>query len=331
MSWLALIRRNRSCSFGGSGSWSSPPMMGDCFIRNGAAGLMFPGNPEYNPLMRWEGRRQSRNVEDRRSGGRRGLALGGGLGTLVLVIIVMLLGGDPRALLDMSGQPGGSVATAPANPGDDKLRDFVGVVLADTEEVWDEEFRLAGRTYEHPKLVVFSRDVRSGCGFADAQVGPFYCPADRTIYIDLSFFRELDERFGAAGDFARAYVIAHEVGHHVQNLLGYSDRVHTARGRVSQTEYNELSVRLELQADFLAGLWAKKGQEKFGFLEPGDLEEALRAANAIGDDTLQKQSQGRVVPDSFTHGTSAQRVKWFRRGFETGDLRLGDTFRTDDL
>jgi uncharacterized protein len=284
--------------------------------------------------MRWEGRRQSENVEDRRGERSRGggVVLGGGLGTLVIVIIVMLMGGDPRALLDMVGQAGptqsGQVAPSPQ---DEKLKEMVGVVLADTEEVWEEEFRKMGKTYERPKLVLFSGGVRSGCGFADAQVGPFYCPADRTIYVDLSFYRELSERFGASGDFAQAYVIAHEVGHHVQKLLGISDQIQQARSGVSESEGNALSVRLELQADFLAGLWARKGQEKFRFLESGDLEEALNAANAIGDDTLQKHAQGRVVPDSFTHGTSAQRVKWFRKGYETGDIRQSDTFRTRDL
>ncbi len=284
--------------------------------------------------MRWEGRRQSENVEDRRATGGRGggLVLGGGLGTLALVVIVMLMGGDPKALLDMVGQgqtpPSGPVV---ASPEDEKLKEMVGVVLADTEEVWDEQFRLLGRTYEKPKLVLFSNGVRSGCGFADTQVGPFYCPADRTVYVDLSFYQELSQRFGASGDFAQAYVIAHEVGHHVQKLLGISDEMENAGSGKSAAERNALSVRLELQADFLAGMWARKGQEKFRFLEQGDLEEALNAANAIGDDTLQKHAQGRVVPDSFTHGTSAQRVKWFRKGFETGDIRQGDTFRTRDL
>ncbi|RYD23086.1 MAG: metalloprotease, partial [Verrucomicrobiaceae bacterium] len=272
--------------------------------------------------MRWEGRRQSENVEDRRGegGGRGGggLVLGGGLGTVVLVVIVMLLGGDPRALLDMANQaPQQQGSEYVSSPEDEKLKELVGVVLADTEEIWDEEFRKLGRTYQQPRLVVFANGVRSGCGFANSQVGPFYCPADMTVYVDLSFFRELNERFGAPGDFAQAYVIAHEVGHHVQKLLGTSDKVNNARGRVSESEQNELSVRLELQADFLAGMWARKAQEKFNFLDEGDLEEALRAANAIGDDTLQKQAQGHVVPDSFTHGTSEQRVRWFRKGFQT--------------
>lgn len=285
--------------------------------------------------MRWEGRRQSRNVEDRRGEGRRGgggIVLGGGLGTLLLVVVVMLLGGDPKALLEMAGQaPSGQQSEYVSSPEDERLKDMVSVVLADTEEIWTEQFQALGLTYQEPRLVVFSGGVRSGCGFADAQVGPFYCPADQTIYVDLSFFRELDQRFGAPGDFAQAYVIAHEVGHHVQKLLGTSDQVNSARGRVSESEQNALSVRLELQADFLAGMWARKAMEKFDFLEEGDIDEALRAANAIGDDTLQKQAQGPVVPDSFTHGTSAQRVKWFRKGFETGDIRQGDTFRARDL
>lgn len=286
-------------------------------------------------IMRWEGRRESENVEDRRgrSGRGGGVVLGGGLGTLLLVIIVMLLGGDPRALLDMAGQQGAPAPAGRVLPSaeDEKLKRMVGVVLADTEEVWEEEFRALGKVYEKPKLVLFSDGVRSGCGFADSQVGPFYCPADRTIYLDLSFFRELSDRFGAGGDFAQAYVIAHEVGHHVQKLLGTCDQVRRAQQGLSEAEANALSVRLELQADFLAGLWARKAQEKFRFLEEGDLEEALNAANAIGDDTLQRQAQGRVVPDSFTHGTSAQRMKWFRRGLETGDIRQGDTFRARDL
>lgn len=251
---------------------------------------------------------------------------------LVIVVIVMLMGGDPRALLDMveTSAPQSSENAAPS-PEDEKLKDMVGVVLADTEEVWEEQFRAMGRVYEKPKLVLFSGGVRSGCGFADAQVGPFYCPADRTVYVDLSFYRELSDRFGAAGDFAQAYVIAHEVGHHVQKLLGISDEVQQARSRQSEADANAMSVRLELQADFLAGMWARKAQEKFSFLEQGDLEEAMNAANAIGDDTLQRKSQGRVVPDSFTHGSSAQRVKWFRKGFETGDIRQGDTFSARDL
>lgn len=259
----------------------------------------------------------------------------GGIGTLVIAVAFVLLGGDPKVVLDTLGGGGGgagapaSEVAAPVDPG---KQEFLELVLASTEDVWDAEFQAMGKTYERPKLKPFTGGIESGCGFASSQVGPFYCPADRKIYLDVAFFEELDRRFGAPGDFAQAYVIAHEVGHHVQNLLGISRQLDEARGRVSESEYNELSVRLELQADFFAGLWAKKGQGKLGFqLDPGDFEEGLRAANAIGDDTLQKQAQGHVVPDSFTHGTSAQRVKWFRKGYETGDLKQGDTFRSRDL
>ena len=200
------------------------------------------------------------------------------------------------------------------------------MVLADTEDVWNKQFRAHGQTYKEPGLVFFHDRVESGCGVADAGVGPFYCGADETIYIDLSFYKQLSVDLGAPGDFAQAYVIAHEVGHHVQRLLGYSERVHSARGRVSETEYNQLSVRLELQADFLAGVWAHHMQQRGGILEPGDINEALTAADAIGDDTLQRRGQGRVDPHTFTHGTSAQRIAWFRYGYETGDYTLGNTF-----
>lgn len=272
-------------------------------------------------------------MEDRRGqgGGRGGIVLGGGLGTLILIVVVMLLGGDPRQFLDMAGQAQAPAEQYQPTPEDEQAAAFVKTILADTEDVWHEEFRKMGREYVEPKLVLFTESVRSGCGFASSQVGPFYCPADQTVYVDLSFFNEMKRRFGAPGDFAQAYVVAHEVGHHVQKLLGISDEVQQARQSMSERDANALSVRLELQADFLAGMWARKGQEKFRFLEPGDLEEALNAANAIGDDTLQRQAQGHVVPDAFTHGTSAQRVKWFRKGFETGDIRAGDTFNARDL
>jgi predicted metalloprotease len=269
--------------------------------------------------MRWEGRRQSENVEDRRGagGGRGGMALGGGLGMLVLALVVWMLGGDPMSLLQQSG---GGAAGGPA-----------AEVQSTPEDIWREEFARMRKTYEEPKLILFRETVQSGCGFAGAQMGPFYCPADRTIYIDLSFFRELHEKFGAPGDFAQAYVIAHEVGHHVQNLLGISGQVQQARQRASKVEGNELSVRLELQADFLAGMWARKGQQKFEFLEEGDLEEALRAANRIGDDTLQKQAQGHVVPDSFTHGSAEQRMRWFKKGLQSDSFDINNTFSTRDL
>ncbi|MES2995828.1 MAG: neutral zinc metallopeptidase [Verrucomicrobiota bacterium] len=276
---------------------------------------------------------ESSQVEDRRGRGGGGLVLGGGLGTLVLLIVVMLMGGDPRALLEMAGQPNPSQAERgeyQPTPEEERAAQFVRKVLGSTEVMWAEEFHRMGKVYEKPKLVLFTDSVRSGCGMAGAQVGPFYCPADRTVYIDLSFFNELSRRFGAPGDFAQAYVIAHEVGHHVQNLLGISRQLDQQRGRISESEMNRLSVRLELQADFFAGMWGRKTQEKFQFLEEGDIGEALNAASAIGDDTLQREAQGRVVPDAFTHGTSAQRVKWFRKGFESGDIRQADTFRVSE-
>lgn len=279
--------------------------------------------------MQWRGRRASSNVEDRR--GMGGLpVIGGGLGLLVIVVLSLLTGADPRALLDLAGGGGGPAQPPGATAPTDERAQFVSVVLADTEDVWNEQFARMGRAYEEPKLVLFSEMVRSACGNASAAVGPFYCPGDRNVYIDLSFYDQLHSRFGAPGDFAQAYVIAHEVGHHVQNLLGISGKVDAARGRVSQEEFNRLSVRLELQADFFAGVWAHHTQRAKQVLESGDLEEALNAATAIGDDNIQKQSQGYVVPDSFTHGTSAQRARWFRRGFETGDINLGDTFAVRD-
>ncbi|MCC7137181.1 MAG: neutral zinc metallopeptidase [Planctomycetes bacterium] len=279
--------------------------------------------------MRWQEGRRSENVEDRRRASV-GPVVGGGVGVLVVGLIALFLTGDPSALLRGlagGGDPGAPAASgAPTSAAEDQLVDFVKVVLGDTEDVWNEQFRRMGKRYEEPKLVVFRGQVRSACGLADAAMGPFYCPGDRQVYIDLAFYDELRRRFRAPGDFAQAYVVAHEVGHHVQNLLGISDRVHEARGKVSQAEYNRLSVRLELQADFLAGVWAHHAQKARGVLESGDLEEAITAANAIGDDTLQRQSRGTVVPDSFTHGTSAQRVAWFRHGFRTGDFAQGNTF-----
>jgi predicted metalloprotease len=284
--------------------------------------------------MLWQGRRESDNVEDvRGSGGGRKIAVGGGLGGVILVVAYLLLGGDPQALVDSQQQQSqlSHPRSVDRNAPRDEASKFVAVVLADTEDVWDEVFRKMGRSYEDPKLVLFTEQTRSGCGFASGASGPFYCPEDRRVYIDLGFYRMLRDRFGAPGDFAQAYVIAHEVGHHVQNLLGISDKVQAARGRVSETEYNRLSVRLELQADFFAGVWAHYADRAKHVVEAGDIDEALRAASVIGDDNLQRRSRGYVVPESFTHGTSEQRVRWFRKGYDTGDLRQGDTFTARDL
>jgi len=269
--------------------------------------------------MQWSGRRESDNVEDRRGGGGGGrIALGGGA-ALLLMLAAWVLGIDPRALLNtglVDPAPSRSVSVT-----EEPLKHFVAVVLADTEDVWHVQFVKLGQTYREPKLVLFSGRVSSACGMAGSAVGPFYCPGDQKVYLDLEFFQELHDRFQAPGDFAQAYVVAHEVGHHVQKLLGVSDRVREERSRVSERDANHLSVRLELQADYLAGVWAHHAQKMKKILDPGDLEEALRAANAIGDDRLQKQGRGYVTPDSFTHGTSAQRIRWFKKGFETGDAK----------
>ena len=284
--------------------------------------------------MRWGSGRRSDNVEDRR-GLRvtRGVA-GGGLGTIVLVLVALYFGVDPSTILNMAPTGGGTSveqSNEPRPAAENALADFTSVVLADTEDAWGAVFREKGGTYVPPKLVLFTDAVESACGMAGSATGPFYCPGDRKVYLDLSFFGDLDQRFGAPGDFAQAYVIAHEVGHHVQNLLGIEGKVRAARGRISEREANQLSVRLELQADCLAGVWGNHAERSRKVLEPGDLEEALGAATAIGDDRLQRETRGRVVPDSFTHGTSAQRVRWFRRGFESGDLARCDTFGEREL
>jgi len=261
------------------------------------------------------------------------MAIGGGLGGIIILVIALLLGADPRQLLEQlpsEGQAPVTQSSRPTNPEEEELRKFVGAVLADTEDVWNDIFRQLGRQYREPTLVLFTDRVQSACGVAGAAVGPFYCPGDEKLYIDLAFYRELKSRFRSPGDFAQAYVIAHEVGHHVQHLLGTMDQVNSARNRLSEAEANQLSVRLELQADFLAGVWAHHAQKR-GALEEGDVEEALGAASAIGDDRLQGESQGYVVPDSFTHGTSEQRISWFRQGLDTGDIRQGDTFNTRSL
>ncbi|QDE70391.1 neutral zinc metallopeptidase [Myxococcus xanthus] len=282
--------------------------------------------------MRWQGGRRSSNVEDRRGSGLgRPLALGGGAASIVVALLVLLLGGDPSELGLGGGEDPRSVdgtggSGQPLDPRQEELKDFVSVVLADTEDTWPEVLAPVGVQYAQPRLVLFTDAVQSACGFQESAVGPFYCPPDRRVYLDLGFFDELDRRFGAPGDFAQAYVVAHEVGHHVQNLLGISRQVQSLRGRLSPEEANALSVLQELQADCFAGIWAHHAQRQRQLLESGDVEEGLAAASAIGDDTLQRRAQGYVVPESFTHGSSEQRVTWFRRGLKQGTLDACDTF-----
>jgi uncharacterized protein len=277
--------------------------------------------------MRWSMGRRSQNVEDRRGIGVP-LVAGGGLGSIALLLLALFFGFDPSIVLQTdpsSSDPGAGIRTT--ERAEDDLRDFVSVVLADTEDTWRELFSRMNREYRDPTLVLFTRAVQSACGMAGAAVGPFYCPADHKVYLDLGFLRALRDRFGAPGDFAQAYVIAHEVGHHVQTLLGITERLTARRQRADQATANALSVRQELQADCFAGIWAHHADRTRGVLEQGDLEEALAAAAAIGDDNLQSQTRGRVVPESFTHGTSRQRVYWFKQGFSSGDIRQCDTFR----
>ncbi len=289
--------------------------------------------------MRWEDGRRSSNVEDRRRArGGRPVIAGGGIGFIILLLVAMYFGVDPTFLLqqaEVSRQPGVTLPGGSGGGGEpgepDPLADFVAVVLGDTEDTWNTVFHAQGKRYVEPNLVLFTDQVRSACGFAQAAVGPFYCPADQKIYIDLGFYRDLRDRLGAPGDFAQAYVIAHEVGHHVQNLLGISDQVHNVQQRSDERQANALSVRLELQADCFAGVWANQAHRARNVLESGDVEEGLGAASAIGDDRLQRESTGHVRPDSFTHGSSDQRVRWFRRGLETGDIGRCDTFKADDL
>jgi len=283
--------------------------------------------------MLWKGQRESQNVEDRRgiTGGR--IAIGGGLGTLVILIIAVILGINPQQLFqvlpEQSAQPGVESSRS-QSPQEEELKRFSAVVLGKTEDVWTDIFRRNGRQYRPPILVLFTGQVQSACGISGAATGPFYCPGDQKVYLDLAFYDELRRRFRAPGDFAQAYVIAHEVGHHVQKLLGISDKVDTMQQSASEAEANRLSVRLELQADFFAGVFARYVKDQ-GLLEAGDVEEALNAASAVGDDRIQRQSTGYVVPDSFTHGTSEQRLRWFRKGYETGDIRQGDTFSAPSL
>ena len=299
--------------------------------------------------MKWQGRRKSSNIDDRRGQGGSGQGFGGFspslLGPLmkilfskvglfivgIFLVVSLIMGKNPLSLISQL-LSGGSLQTetsAPYKPSakEEELADFSATILANTEDVWNQLLD----NYREPTLVLFTGSVSSACGSASSATGPFYCPGDEKLYLDLSFFDDMARQLNAPGDFAQAYVIAHEVGHHIQKIMGTTDKVHRLRGQVSQTEYNKYSVMLELQADFLAGVWAHHSQEMTRMMESGDLEEALNAANAIGDDRLQKQSSGRVVPDSFTHGTSAQRMRWFKKGFETGDLSQGDTFSATSL
>jgi uncharacterized protein len=280
--------------------------------------------------MLWQGRRQSSNVEDRRGIGAGGLAIGGGVVGVIAVIITLLIGGDPSQIPELLPQQQSQPMSPEQRAADDERAQFVKVVLAETEDVWHSILQKQGRNYSEPTLVLFRDIVQSGCGNASAASGPFYCPPDQKLYIDLSFYEEMQNRFNAPGDFAMAYVVAHEVGHHIQNLMGTTDKLARERQQLSETAYNRLSVKLELQADFFAGVWAHYAN-RAKILEPGDIEEALTAANAIGDDRLQKQSQGTIVPDAFTHGTSEQRMYWFNKGFETGDPAQGDTFSDPSL
>mgnify|MGYP001056958828 FL=1 len=279
--------------------------------------------------MKWQGRRGSSNVEDRRGMSTGGKVVGGGIGTLVIVLLVYLLGGDPSSIIEQGGAGTASPGPIEATEAENQMAQFVSVVLADTEEVWGKIFAESGATYRKPTLVLFRDQVQSACGDATAASGPFYCPGDEKVYIDLSFCDDLQTKYGAQGDFAVAYVIAHEIGHHVQNLMGILDEVQSERQRLSEVRANQLTVRLELQADFLAGVWAHHASQMFNSIEAGDIEEALNAASSIGDDVLQKKYQGRVIPDSFTHGTAAQRSSWLRKGWQTGDLNQGDTFSAE--
>ncbi len=300
--------------------------------------------------MKWQGRRQSDNVKDYRSKGSSSTGMGssgmimnllllffrGGLTkTKIIIALIVVAGifilGNPLDLFNPSSGISSGQSTYEPTSEEQKLYEFVRVVMAENEDVWTKLFNDQGATYREPSLIVFNGSIQSPCGGASSSTGPFYCPADYSAYIDLSFYKELSKRFGAPGDFAMAYVIAHEIGHHIQNLTGTSSEVQQARGRLNEKEYNDLSVRLELQADFYAGVWAHHAQKMNNILEEGDIEEALRAASAIGDDNIQRQTQGYVSPESFTHGTSEQRVRWFKKGFLTGDMNEGDTFNARSL
>ena len=285
--------------------------------------------------MKWQGRRTSDNVEDRRGISGRQVAVGGGIGGILIAILFALLGGNPEDVSQVLQQPAGMESLGGAarelTAEEKQEGEFVGVVLAEIEDVWNGIFQQNGKTYREPKLVLFSGQVSSACGYAGASSGPFYCPGDERVYIDLDFFKQMQAQLGARGDFALAYVIAHEVGHHVQNLLGISEQVMGQQGRVSEVDFNRLMVRMELQADFLAGVWAHHASRTAGLLEQGDIEEGMNAASSVGDDRIMRQSQGYVVPDAFTHGTSEQRVRWFTKGYKTGDPNEGDTFNASQL
>jgi predicted metalloprotease len=284
--------------------------------------------------MRWESGRRSDNIEDRRGMGLGGKSLvGGGIGTVVIALIALFMGVDPGVVLNQIAEAPQTeqTASAPSSPEEERLKQFVSVVLADTEDTWGELFRQSGSQYENPKLVLFSGAVQSACGHAQAAMGPFYCPGDHKLYLDMSFFDDLARRHNAPGDFAQAYVIAHEVGHHVQTLLGVSEKVQAARQQASEVQSNRLQVRMELQADCFAGIWAHHADKARGILEQGDVEEALAAASGVGDDRLQHQTRGQVVPDSFTHGSSEQRMRWFQIGAKTGEPKRCDTFKAARL
>lgn len=280
--------------------------------------------------MKWIGRRQSSNVDDRRGISGGGIAAGGGIaGVIIYLLYTFLSGGnvDPSQIPDVNQ----SNVVQPISAEDEERAKFVKVVLAETEDVWNKIFAENGSQYSEPVLVLFRNSVASGCGNASSASGPFYCPGDSKLYIDLSFYQDLQEKLNAPGDFAMAYVVAHEVGHHIQNLTGVAGKINDLRHQVDEVEFNRYSVMMELQADFYAGVWAHHAQKMNDILDPGDIEEALNAANAIGDDRLQKQATGQVVPDAFTHGTSAQRMYWFKKGYQTGDIKQGDTFNSTDL
>lgn len=285
--------------------------------------------------MKWKGRRQSGNVEDMRtSGGRRSIGFKGGIiGTIILAVIIYLMGGNPLQVLNLSDtEQSVAVEETQLSAHDKDMGDFISVILADTEDVWNKLFKSMGKTYREPKLVLFRGGVKSACGFAEDVTGPFYCPADEKVYIDIEFLEKLQNKLGATGDFAVAYIIAHEVGHHVQKLLGIMDEMNEVRASgANEKTINQMTVKLELQADFLAGVWVNHGQQMHNFLEQGDLEEALNAASAVGDDQIQMNTRGYVTPDSFQHGTSEQRKKWLKKGIETGDISQGDTFNTNEL